>query len=268
MSNVIVLGCGPSGLVAAYTAAQLGHYVRIYSRAIKSPVHGAQFLHAPIFKEEVGEWVKWQHMHPNREQYDPTHYLRKVYGPAWDGTISPEMYNEGQRAWDLRATYDMLWDMYKPLIDEWEYSPANLMNLHNRPDTFLVNTLPRRIVCIRPGTHNFLSTAIWAHGETDFQPPAILHEDMTITYNGEYQPTWYRASRIFGRTTVEWPGHMLKPPVQGVVQVAKPLRTNCTCWHSVGHVGRYGLWQKGVLLHHVPAQVAEFLNQAKQEALF
>jgi hypothetical protein len=137
-------------------------------------------------------------------------------------------------------------------------SVIGLASRYNNP---IINTLPRRLLCVVPSLHTFTGTQIWAHGETHFQPPVLKMPDMEIHYNGEPSPTWYRASRVFGDTTVEWPGNLRKPPVQGVKRVTKPLATNCTCWQGhVHHVGRFGQWQKGVLLHHVQQQVTDILN--------
>lgn len=275
--NVLVLGCGPSGLVAAHAAQQAGCNVGIYSRKQKSRILGAQFLHQDIpgTNSPQPHFVQWIHHPAGDGQYRPEDYLRKVYGPMWDGTVSEEMYNAGQQAWDLREVYESLWWRYHNLITDWSYTRAGelaeLMAVaKERGPHLVINTLPRKALCQHPDEHAFLSTKIWAMGDDPYNGRScpINLPDFTIEYNGNTFPSWYRASRIFGYTTMEWPGHMPKPPVAGVVAVTKPVATTCTCWPQVAHVGRYGQWRKGVLLHHVYSDTLLAVNAARQEALF
>ncbi len=80
-----------------------------------------------------------------------------------------------------------------------------------------------------------------------------------IRYNGDSEPSWYRISKMFGYTTVEWPGHAAKPPLNDVARVAKPLSHDCDCFPGVIHLGRMGRWQNGRLVHHVFADMTEQL---------
>ena len=74
--------------------------------------------------------------------------------------------------------------------------------------------------------------------------------DETVQCSGEYDTGWYRAATVFGHSTLEW-GQARKPPIAGVVRVSKPLSTDCTCLArgNVLRLGRYGKWEKGVLVH-------------------
>lgn len=274
--NVLVLGCGPSGMVAAHAACMAGHDVRIYSRPQKqkSVIYGAQFLHhhIPHTSDPVPQFVKWTHNPDENGNYDPRNYLRKVYGATWDGTISPEMYNPGQLAYDLREVYTHLLGIYGHRVVDWEYWPAGLATYANDPRWCVINTIPRRVLCLDRKQHSFVSTDIWAMGdmpEIGLNSPVKVEEN-TIVYNGNENPTWYRASRIFGCSTVEWPGWMPQPPLRGVARVQKPLSTTCTCWPTVAHVGRYGAWRKGVLLHNVYDDTISALRnyQTQQGVLF
>lgn len=278
--NVIVLGCGPSGLVAAHAAVSAGcRRVVIYSRKQKSRILGAQFLHADIPGTNSPEphFVNWIHRSGDDGLYRPEDYLRKVYGPAWDEVVSPEMHNHGQQAWDLREVYRHLYSRFEPDIVDWYYSASALnvlgQKLAYRGRNFLVvNTLPRKMLCQKPTEHEFTYTKIWAMGDDPENSrycsvsPSI--PDFTIEYNGNEAPAWYRVSKIFGYTTMEWPGHGPKPPLAGVVAVNKPVATTCTCWPGVVHVGRYGQWRKGVLLHHVYDDTLLAVKAARQEVLF
>src|SRR5678809_864059 len=46
--RVLILGCGPSGLIAAHAAYNRGADFIVVSKARKSFMNGAQYLHAPI----------------------------------------------------------------------------------------------------------------------------------------------------------------------------------------------------------------------------
>lgn len=266
--HVLILGCGPSGLVAAHAAHMAGHVVTIWSKNKKSPILGAQFLHADIpgVNTPLPSFVKWVHHMDADGEYNPEAYLRKVYGPIWDGTISHEMYNQGQTAWDLREVYTNLWNRFEPAINDWTYSEAELValikDIGRRGRHVVINTLPRNLLCREKSTHSFVSTNIWAMGDDPMngQYCPISLQDFSIEYNGNQYPSWYRASKIFGFTTMEWPGHAAKPPVPGVVAVQKPVSTTCNCWPLVAHVGRYGQWRKGVLLHHVYEEALDAIS--------
>lgn len=276
MPKVAVLGCGPSGMVAAHAARTAGYEVDIFSKmprgingTMKSTIYGAQFLHQPIPELECGQghWVDWIHTKDaDKDAYYPYHYLRKVYGDAWDGTVSDEMFNRGQQAYDLRGVYDSLWSMYASDVHVLTYTQAMLRALTQNFDE-VISTIPRKTICMLPKDHAFQGTVIWAVADNPEALPTNFANN-TIVYNGEPFPSWYRASKIFGSATVEWPFRVMKPPIQGVARVEKPVGTTCDCWPNVHKVGRYGLWQKGVLLHQVYDQAMQALTAPKQGVLF
>jgi hypothetical protein len=254
-----ILGCGPSGLIAAHAAYQYGvEELEILSYPNKSPIYGAQYLHGSIPDLTTVAAVK-----PDVIRYKmtgaPEAYLRKVYGDAWDGTVSDDLRDQAHLAHDLRAAYNELWGLYKQRIthmpipgrDDLELRTAAVAYVVSQFD-LVINTIPRPAVCIRPDEHRFVSTHIWAMGDSDDQLCPVRGTDGVIEYNGEKEPGWYRLSRIFGHTTLEWPGWVQKPPVPGVVRVSKPLRHNCDCWSdNIVHLGRMGRWQNGYLAHQV-----------------
>lgn len=268
--KIAILGCGPSGLVAAHAAMQLKmkKTVRVFSRTDKSPIYGAQYLHQPIPGTLSGHA-----MAPEIIRYvmagSPESYLRKVYGDAWDGTINDDLRDQAHVAWDLRATYDELWFRYQDLICEYEIPhregradgiAASLNPLFDNFD-LVVNTIPRPALCLSPRVHHFKSVDIWALGETPDREFPIQCRDNIIDYNGDSNPAWYRASRIHGYSTVEWPGHINRPPIPGVARVKKPLSHSCDCWQgrNIVHLGRMGRWQNGRLVHVVYADMYEQL---------
>ena len=254
--KVVVLGCGPAGLMAAH-AVLVAHggyaptlqsktQVAILSRKRKSDLYGAQYLHNPIPGVPVGAPVTVDYM----TMGTPEQYRRKVYGMLWDGTVSPEDLAQQHFAWDIRATYDWLWDRYNSLIYDVDVDPYLIRRLDA---DLVVNSIPRSALC--HGGHQFNATEIIAAGDApalgiDIGKTMNLRiSDNRVICNGEENPSWYRASRIFGHVTIEWPGALGRVPLQSAAKVMKPTNHNCDCWPEVLHVGRYGTWTKGVLSH-------------------
>jgi hypothetical protein len=260
--RVAVLGCGPAGLMAAHAAKTTGARVDIYSRKRKSEMFGCQYLHAPIpGMTDVAPVTVRYHLHGDAESY-----RRKVYGDGWDGTVSPEDLLESHDAWDIRRTYDNLWAEYGPFVFGTELSAGwvgNFMEVEAKRYDLIINSVPRPVVC-RNERHAFPLQKVWAAGDAPergmFAP--IYATNNSVVCNGLNRPTWYRAARVFGYTTVEWPHGA--PLMENVGQyapseVSKPLETDCDCWPDIVNVGRYGRWEKGVLSHTAYQQVMETL---------
>lgn len=282
--KIAILGCGPSGLVAAHAiVTHFGgdHSVNLFSQKRKSPIHGAQYLHQPIpgvpIEVQADPNVRGRQLpaRPTVIRYrmvgTPESYLKKVYGAMWDGSISDDLRDQAHIAWDLRGTYDWLWKTYEPgIVDQFfpdkpEYI-AEVMGVLDEQFDLVINTIPRPALCAKRDEHSFKHTEIWAGGDTDGGDSPIPGQDNIITYNGDESPSWYRVSRIYGHTTVEWPGHINRPPFPGTARVRKPLAHNCNCWPEVEHLGRMGRWQNGRLVHHVYADTVELITIRESEA--
>jgi hypothetical protein len=265
LPRVFVFGCGPAGLVAAQAASTMGHAVTILSNRRKSDLWGCQSLHAPIpYITPLTNHVKVGYA----LEGDVEQYREKVYGPEYDGTVSPEDLEESHTAWDLRQTYDELWERWRPNIANVPVidgrQAADFMPDFTR-DGIVFSTIPRPAMC-NDRKHNFDLQYVWAVGQSDDQPlPFQPPEDNMVMCNGTPEVGWYRMSRVFGYGTIEWPWRNGKrPPFEGVVQVEKPISTNCTCLPGVHFVGRYGKWQKGVLVHHVYDEVLAALETVQR----
>lgn len=245
--RVAVLGCGPAGLMSAQAVVdacerrRVPYGVVIYSRKIKSPLHGCQYLHRPIpgVTQEGGHEVSYM-LRGNSDDY-----RTKVYGQGFMGSVSPEDLAGDHMAWDLRQTYDTLWDRWKSNVVPMDLYAGAIQELSWAD--LIISSVPRPILC--KGGHFFNSTDIIAAGdapELGITIPFKCPED-TVVCNAEEAPSWYRMSRVFGHTTVEWPGRVERVPVATASSVQKPTNTNCDCWPNVFFVGRYGKWEKGVL---------------------
>lgn len=248
--TVHVLGCGPAGLMSAHAAIMLGYDVVVHSKKRKSEMFGAQYLHRPIPGISTDDHrFEIDYVLQGSEE----DYRKKVYGPNWDGSVSPEDLVGSHDGWDIRAAYDILWKQYANLIVEQEFKgPEDVRKLideHSVMDMW-ASTIPARVLCASPQMHAFSAQDVWAIGDAPergvFCPVQVADE--TVVCNGESAPGWYRASRILGYGTAEWAGEH-KPPIEGVSKVVKPLATTCDCFPEIHRLGRYGKWTKGVLSH-------------------
>lgn len=252
--KIMILGCGPAGLIAAHAAAKRGHDIAIASKPRKSRMNGAQYLHAPI--PDANKLPEFTINYQLAGDVDG--YRDKVYGPMANIRVSPESLVGQHPAWDIREAYDWLWDQYKNSIEVWEASPDHLLSRMRRvrPD-HVISTVPAPLLCAR--RHEFDEARIWA---TEFAHGQIKNN--TVLCQGSPEFGWYRSSRIQEYQNTEWP--LLYKPAPDVAmsrvhEVVKPIRTNCNCFPAVTRMGRYGKWQKGVLSHEAWTDTNDLLDR-------
>ncbi len=241
--RVLILGCGPAGLIAAHAAKTFGADIAILSKKRPSHMKGAQYLHRPISGIDCGDPFQIDY----QLKGSPMGYRMKVYGPKYMGTVSPEDLAEPHSGWDIRRAYDALWDLYGHAVTDWQASPIGLKSMldHYAPSV-TISTVPAPTLCSQ--NHSFLATNVFS---TDsLSSVGIYMPENTVVCNGEEAPRWYRAARIKGWETIEWPGDS-KPPITPLWSVPKPTDNNCDCFPQVIRGGRYGVWRKGVLSHEI-----------------
>lgn len=260
--SVVIFGCGPSGLLAAHAAAL--HREEFYIVSVKRPsqLFGCQYLHDAI------PGLRSTRMAPVMVDYQlrgtPEEYAEKVYGPEAAGLrVSPSVLLGKHPAWDIRSTYQELWDLYHLRIIDEKVVPEEVPAIMNYfwADRY-ITTIPAPSLCSNPG-HSFRSTTSWAVGdapELGQEAPSSAPE-FTVVCDGTKDVGYYRDSNVFGYATVEWPGWRSKPPIRGVVPFEKPLRTTCDCWPEIRRVGRYGKWEKGVLAHHAFEEAMRIIEE-------
>lgn len=263
--RVAILGAGPAGVLAAQAAYERGYDPVIFSRpplgdrlgeVAKSELHGCQYLHAPVpsptFAGGAGTPVRYL------LKGSSDGYRTKVYGPDARVAVSPDEYGQAHdhMAWDLRHVYDKLFTRWQPKMRPINITAEEVKIACERGAwRAVLSTIPAPSICYDPA-HRFDVQPIWAMGQRDGGPQLPVPCDpFTVVCNGERDTGWYRVANVFGMQTVEWPDGR-KPPIKGVVQVEKPIGTNCTCHISADaqatpflRIGRFGKWQKGVLVH-------------------
>lgn len=272
--RVAILGAGPAGLAAAHAAYLAGAWVHIFALGTKSELYGCQYLHAPLPYIEVEKRRVTYALMGTAEKY-----RERVYGDAWAGEVSPGDLEGDHDAWDIRAAYDQLWEMYGPASRgrsrfERVRIDARWMSVFLAEDgekviagewfTHIISTIPAPAICANPG-HSFHSQEIYAIGDApergQFAPVGAPENHVICNGLGEEEdaPAWYRISNVFGMSTVEWPVSA-KPPIPELSKVQKPLFTDCDCFPGVHRMGRYGAWKKDQLTHHVFEQTTELLK--------
>lgn len=269
--RAIVLGCGPAGLMATHALASNGHDVLVFSRKRKSEMYGAQYLHMPIpgMTEKPGRNIYYD----LRGTVDE--YREKVYGPKSRVKVSPEDLSQDHVGWDIRSTYDNLWDTYSDYVQDYSILPGDIagLKLRYQPDV-IFSTIPAHLLCLtleneepvegpHVSPHTFAYEEVWAIGDAPERGvfcPVSVDPDHVVC-NGESAPAWYRAANVFNRKTAEWPADK-KPPIRDVSLIRKPLFKTCTCHPDVVRLGRFGKWQKGVLSHTAYTETLNIVQKA------
>jgi hypothetical protein len=151
-----ILGCGPAGLIAAEAATQAGLTPLIFSRKVKSPMPGAQFLHAPIPGiSQEGDEHKIKFIKTGTREG----YARKVYG-APDAPCSWDEYPQGERVgWDLPAAYDRLWGKYQERILNGSLT-APILDFIEGSFDIVFSSIPLSYLCENPD-HQFFNAKVW-----------------------------------------------------------------------------------------------------------
>jgi hypothetical protein len=265
MSKVLVLGCGPAGLMAAHAASMMGEDVIIISKQRKSYLKGAQYLHRPIPLASQGSSFTVAY----ELRGEVAAYRDKVYGPGYLGTVSPEDLTETHLGWDIRSAYDWLWTTYGAYVRDERFSIGDHELVHKVLDwakaDIVISTIPAPLLCHNP-MHTFRSEYVWSLGEESSESvfkPLMNH----VICNGEDAPAWYRAANIQGHVTIEWPDRS-KPPLKDLHHVEKPISTTCDCHPEVYKMGRYGKHEKGVLSDSAFFHTLDVITGPIQEGLF
>ena len=246
--KVVILGCGPAGLLAGHAARQYGADVTIISLRQKSRIHGAQFLHRQI----EGLSPKFANL-VFKKVGEKSIYAHKVYQDK-EKECSWDKFQEGVViAWSMRDVYDQLWELFEHDIVDASATPEYLDKLEGSGYDLLISTIPARHLCEQED-HVFVGKSIWIQNGNgiEFQDknPNI------IIYSGTWNNSWYRYSSLFGHSFFEF-GHHRQFAAKGI----KPLEHDCDCRPRWTRMGRFGKWERGVLVHHAYEETIDALHK-------
>lgn len=242
--TVCVLGCGPAGLFAAHAIAMAGGVPVIASRKVKSEFPGAQYLQRPIpgiCQPEPDGHIR-TYVLGTKEKY-----AELVYGDPTVATSWPQYTGAPEPAWDLRAAYDIAWDMYEDQIIDTELAPNDVEEMTS---TFpvVLSAIPAWELCKCRAQHKFDQMTIAVNRFIYWHPPQKDPPNFVI-YNGSGHGAWYRTAKIFGHESTEAIPAKVADMSDWRVGY-KILGNNCDCHPNMTRVGRLGTWKRGVLTHH------------------
>lgn len=186
------------------------------------------------------------------------------------------MYGDGKRvtswakvapqqpAWDLRLAYDNAWAKYEPYIIDVEMDAESVADFSSKFE-LVISTVPLWSIC-ENDRHRFNSRPILFKQNILYPdlPGFKIPEKDSVVYNGTIVGDWYRASNIFGHSSIE------ARPAPWLVQHGwnlgfKIVGNNCDCHPNVVRAGRMGKWKAGELTHHAFATsldaITEFSGQ-------
>jgi hypothetical protein len=260
MSKVMVLGCGPAGLLVAHAVEQAGHVPVIFSKKQKSHIPGSQYFHEAIpGVTEVYPENTVQYVRMGTEEG----YARKVYGDPSRPT-GWEAYNNVYPSWNVPKAYDRLWERFEDrIIDVKEITYFQISGwIHVHEFETIISTLPAQAICDAPeaAPHFFDGVPFWIK---EMPVPEIDRGRDIVVYNGLPEDHWYRWSILGERHSIETTvdPHQFSWSGDDWLYGQKAVYTNCDCWPTVVRAGRWAQWRHGVLLHHAYRTAVEEMKK-------
>lgn len=224
---------------------------------VLSPIGGAQYLHENVIQDDAMEArpmpdVVLPHVHLG----SAAGYAFKVYGDCGESTSWSD-HDGNVEAWSLKRIYKQLWNRWFDRIEAQYIVPAALEGIRSKYPAGVISTIPATFTCrMNDAKHDFPTIE-----SVLVRMPIDLIVKNVVIYSGRLTDPWYRLSNIDGMTWGEFrPNKVVESYPHGIkesIVAQKPMGTNCDCCSELGIVrmGRFGLWDRQVLLHHVPVQV-------------
>lgn len=264
--KVAILGCGPAGMIAAHSLESndvLRDNIDIFDKdPSPNPIQGAQFLHKPIVHDHINGEAPDGIIHVAKIGTKEC-YAEKVYG---DSTIMTSFGSSAAviPAWSLDRVYERLWEEFNHRIEELEINPDVLREDIIPHYDLVLSSIPPDTYCTNPA-HDFHAVEIMISDPVD-----TIEIENFILYNGRSGDLWYRASNIFGHSWFEYgTDYMRNHDGRSIVDWSnrigyKPTGTTCDCLvgPKFSRIGRFGRWDRSVLLHNVPDQVNHLIARA------
>jgi len=247
--KVLVLGSGPAGLLVAHAATLMGYEPCIVtSETTPSKIGGAQYLH-----KEIPELVTPKNSHKILyvRYGSEAEYSRKIYGADFDPKqTSWSKFPDVVYGWPLRSVYYELWQRYAKHLVRVRVKPGDTERQSGFD--FKFSTIPRQHITPNHEDYEWRSEeCVIVPGK----PQAGVH---IIIYSGERGVPWYRYSCLWGHASYEYPGDFTDNVLRTVL--TKPVSTDAPAPEGIHLVGRYGKWQKGVLVDHAFTEAMAILQ--------
>lgn len=256
--HIAVLGAGPSGMMAAHAAVQLGHFVTIYDKdADKARRNsGVYFLHSDcdllLDRVEIKQTVIGKYLPPLEVA---RLYSQKVYGKEIPSvSVSDVLQHETIFGFNANQAIVRLWDLYGDFVRK--YFVKNIGDVYEIVHEYdaVISTIPAKILFPEL---NFESVKIFV--KVGKSP---LDDNFSI-YNVNPYFDWYRCSGIFGIFTQEY-GYGKQPQFANdyeIKQVIKVVKSDpLPVIDNLLFTGRYGAWDKKFLTHNVYFHVLKWLQ--------
>lgn len=245
--EVSIIGCGPAAMMIAHACDQHDIGFRIYGPGEPSFISGAQYLH-----RDVG--VRYEGLKPETVKYvhegSEAGYEQKIYGELPpDLVTSWGKFPDGDvEAWPLVGIYHHLWNRFEDRIIRTQVDLERVLELGDR--TLCFCTAPIR--ALMPDADYKTERVAIVNGVSACPP-------FTIVYSGDVDVPWYRTSNLWENHSTEYPiqhylDHMPDDPNARIID--KPLSTDAFI-PNVILSGRYGRWEKGVLVDESYYQAIE-----------
>lgn len=251
MKDVLVLGSGASGLLAAWGVINAGHKVTIFTKEAKRPSMppGVFVLHDPcrLPLQSVNVQILITGGRETFGQADA--YRKKVYGDKeGDMPVSIPDDNGFETVWDGQQALGMLWDILEPFVEEREVRDWSSVEDLAHGYTYVINTIPLPVL-LPAGNLRSFPAHVWIG-------TASRHEAY-IMYNTNPSVKWYRASTVFGRFSLEfvpdWEPEKAPDSRIGDWLVADKVVSAPSDLSKLPEnvllTGRYGAWDKSKMAH-------------------
>ena len=255
-NTVVILGAGPSGMMAAHAVAQYGLTPMVIDRDPDKTRRnsGVYYLHSDCglalrSREVMQRVLGGEGLFP---QNLVKAYAAKVYGQEVSSSSILHAYDHPQiQVYNAVEALEHLWEMYgayvhKDVIEGFEAVWDYQMQVGN-----VVSTIPARVLF-----PDIAYNAVYANVHVSEAPET----EAFVYYNVGPAISWYRCASLFGVFTAEYPC-MLKPDitrgewrrVHKVIGTSTPLPE----YPWLITTGRYGAWDKACLTDTVYRQVGE-----------
>lgn len=260
----IILGSGPSGMMAAHAVYDSGYTAEIYDKDPDQSRRnsGVFVLHDncnlgldPI---EIRQFIIGAV--GISEEHISEIYTSKVYGdtnlPKKVSVLSA-LKNPSIIGYDANIAVQRLWDLYSSRVVK-AHIDKGLLNSFLSNDLYVISTIPAyQLLDINVTEFTYKRVCVKVSEAPKGEAPFIL-------YNINRHMNWYRCSAISGVFTKEYNhGEIIISPnnSSSIRDVKKVVGNGFT--HPNKRVlltGRYGAWNKSILTHNVYYQVLEWIK--------